>query len=74
MSKSESKSDIPGLTIYGVTALFGDGTDNSPVYLFAEMVDDLIANGTFQAGTFNDVNVRPPVSDWPERWRFLKGN
>jgi hypothetical protein len=49
-----------------------DSIAREPVYLFAGMVDDLIATGQLQAGSLNNVEVRPPVEQWPTRWRFLK--
>lgn len=69
---------INGLMIHGATS-FLQGNDDAvpevsvePVYLSAEYIDSAIADGSLLAGALANVQVSPPPSEWPERWRFLK--
>jgi hypothetical protein len=43
-----------------------------PIFLSAEFIDHGIGTGALKAGQFNDLNVAPPVNQWPPAWRFLK--
>lgn len=67
---------IRGITIYGANVMLTSDDESSvsrePVYLAAEMIDAAIADGSLEAGAFNNVRVAPPVSEWPEHWRILK--
>jgi hypothetical protein len=67
---------IAGLLLYGTTAFLtsedGIAVSREPVYLTASMIDAAIADGTLEAGAFNNVTVQPPACEWPERWRHLK--
>lgn len=69
---------INGLMIHGATSMLQGSDDavpevsNEPVYLTASFIDSAIADGSLLAGALKNVQVNPPVSEWPERWKFLK--
>lgn len=43
-----------------------------PVHMAEDIVDAGIQAGTLKAGSLNGMLVRPPVSEWPDRWKALK--
>lgn len=65
---------VTGLLILGATTLTSEGAFSDPVWLAAGTIDASILDGTLQAGALNNVSVNPPVSEWPDRWKFLKEN
>lgn len=68
---------VSGITIFGATTMAQGSDDpapavmNDPVYLSAEYIESAITAGTLQAGCLKNVQVQPPVEQWPERWHFL---
>lgn len=68
---------IPGIMLIGTTGMLQGPDDptpavvNDPVYLPAEVIESAINDGSLKAGVFKNVQVHPPVEQWPERWHFL---
>ena len=69
---------IPGITILGATSMLSSDGDisveSSPVYIAASVIETQIADGSWTAGHLNNVEVFPPVTEWPVEWQFLKEN
>lgn len=45
---------------------------SDPVYFMAELIDQLIVDGSLRAGSFNGLTCDPPKEAWPERWKGLQ--